>query len=150
VLGRLDSRNWTLSDVERYLSPAKHEYTLGELRAAAERAGFPLDGIRLRRDRAPQRASLVYLHNGRFGHFNVIRPVGHSGTLVQVLDGDKHARVVDFPTLYSRAEWTGLALVPSRPLQGLWHVMLLAGGIVALGFHKRIGTLVKGKLAQRS
>jgi hypothetical protein len=44
----------------------------------------------------------------------VIRPVGHSGKLVQVLDPNRDPEVLDADRLERSRSWTGLALVPRR------------------------------------
>jgi hypothetical protein len=57
----------------------------------------------------------VFLARGRHGHYVVLRPVGHTGKLVQVLDPNEEPVVLDAARLYASPEWTGLALVPARP-----------------------------------
>jgi hypothetical protein len=49
------------------------------------------------------------------GHFIVIRPVGHSGTLVQILDPNRAPYVIEADQLHTLPGWTGIALVPDRP-----------------------------------
>ncbi len=91
-------------------------YSLGELRDASRRSGLDLRGVRfLDRDRRPDRPALVHLRRGDHGHYVVIRPVGHTARLVQILDPPREPRVIDYATLSRSPEWTGFGLIPSRP-----------------------------------
>ena len=47
-------------------------------------------------------------------YFLVIRPIGHTGKLVQVIDSDQPTRVMDKADLIASDQWTGLVLVPRR------------------------------------
>jgi hypothetical protein len=57
---------------------------------------------------------LVFLKLGVHGHYAVIRPVGISGNLLQIIDLTRGPEVVDKKALFSSPEWTGLALVPTE------------------------------------
>jgi hypothetical protein len=84
-----------------------------EIRDASRALGLDLKGARLRPgDRVPDRPILALLHDGPHGHFVVVRPVGHTGRLVQVIDGRRFPAVMDAAVLVSSPEWSGLVLVP--------------------------------------
>jgi hypothetical protein len=59
-------------------------------------------------------AFLVILQKGERGHFVVIRPVGHSRKLIQVIDAASDPIIMDASDPYSSPEWTGLALIRQR------------------------------------
>jgi len=84
-----------------------------ELKRTASRLGLELVG-RLVEDRrtAPTSPWIAYIDDEQHGHYLVVRPVGHTGRLIQVLDGLAPPRVVDAADYFSRPGWTGLVLVP--------------------------------------
>ena len=88
-------------------------YSLSEIRDAADRLGLPLVGARIGDDgRPPDGPSVVLINREeRHGHFVVVRPIGHTGKLVQVLDPVGDPEILDAARLYSSPGWTGLALV---------------------------------------
>ncbi len=86
-----------------------------ELRDAARACGLNLDGIELRpSEKSPRDASIAWLRQGPHGHFVVVRPVGHTGKLVQVIDLSERIEIVDASQLYSSSAWTGLVLMKRR------------------------------------
>lgn len=116
-------------------------YTMRHLRDAASARGLTLVGVKLPSgDRAPDRPALAFLKVAPHGHYVVLRPVGQSGRLVQVIDSAKrHPEVLDADLLYRSPSWTGLALVPRRPN---WPLRLAvaaagAGALFACGLRMR-------------
>jgi hypothetical protein len=118
--------------------------TRASRREAARGWGLPLRGVRL--DLASERLrspALVHLAEPVHGHFVVIRPVGRSGTLVQVLDPNRAPYVMERSELVKLPGWTGLALVPERPVE--WTrvagvALLVAGlGLAAWGWRRGRG-----------
>jgi len=109
-------------------------YSLAQLRIAARACGLVVSGVRLpRNDRAPDRPALVFLEREGHGHFLVIRPVGHSGRLIQVMDSVGAPSVVDAAELHHSPEWTGLALIPARSDWSLRvSALVLAAAILSL------------------
>ena len=65
------------------------------------------------------------------GHFLVIRPVGHTGKLVQIVDSLQSPEVIDKSVLLASPEWTGLALVPGRIS---WTPVLVGGSLGTIVF----------------
>jgi hypothetical protein len=132
TLLQLEGRPTDLRRLESHLPvPTPRGYSMGQLRDAAGFCGLELIGVRLRGGaRAPDRPALAFLKRGPHGHFVVIRPVGHTGKLVQVIDPSGPIDVTDAANLYASREWTGLALIPARPN---WSVRATLLTILILG-----------------
>lgn len=91
-------------------------YSMLELREAARPLGMNLTGVRIvRGGPTPDRPIIALLDKKPDGHFVVVRPVGRTGKLVQVIDPAGQLEVLDASALYASPEWTGLTLMPSRP-----------------------------------
>ncbi len=117
ILCRLEGRPVDLATVAARLSGGSAAgHSLAQIRAAAASCGLRLRGVRLGPGDWPlDRPALIHLDRHASGHFVVIRPIGHTGKLVQVIDGPHRVEVLDFDRLTSSPEWTGRALVPRRP-----------------------------------
>jgi len=113
---RLEGRSTDLATIERLLSVSrKGRFSMSDLRNAALAWGIHLEGVHLpKTDKAPSALALVYLDRRPDGHFVLVRPVGFTGKLVQVIDSVHEPFVMDALSLYASPEWTGLALVPIR------------------------------------
>lgn len=140
TLLRLEGRPLTLSIVENALPPPPAVgYSLADLRAASSKLGLPLIGVKVPLDFYPKRPVLVFLSTPEHGHFVVIRPVGRTKKLIQVLDSRHDPDVLDADDFFRTPGWTGMALVPSRSsstpnlmvgMSGLIiGVMVICGGI---------------------
>lgn len=111
-------------------APRPAGFSMLELQAAARKCGLRLRGVQLGSStRTPDRPLLIYLHRGPHGHFVVIRPVGWSGKLVQIIDPGNGSDVLDLEILAATPEWTGLALSPER---ADWRRVILGGLLAAL------------------
>jgi ABC-type bacteriocin/lantibiotic exporter with double-glycine peptidase domain len=100
----------------RLPAPSPRGYSMAELRDAAHSFGLALTGVKLSGSGgAPDRPALVFLKRDDHGHFLVVRPVGHSGKLIQIIDSTGDPIVLDAVDLYASPQWTGLALMPLRP-----------------------------------
>jgi hypothetical protein len=108
----LDTRIETLN--ESLPSRGPDGYSLVDLRNAARSCGLELMGIRLPHSGVPDRPALVYLERDGHGHFVVVRPVGKSGNLVQVIDSARGTTVIDGIRLANSRTWTGIGLMPVR------------------------------------
>lgn len=88
VLLRLEGVPVTLDRLEATLPRRQPDgYSMAELAAAARSLGLSLEGVRFDRgDRPPDRPAIMFLKDGQGGHFAVLRPVGTTGTMVQVID----------------------------------------------------------------
>jgi len=120
----------SIDALESHLPPRERTgRSMSDLRDTARAFGLTLTGVKLTRsDRAPDRPALVFLRREDHGHFLVVRPVGHSGKLVQIIDATGDPTVIDAANLYASPQWTGLALVPSRTN---WPFRLAVGILVA-------------------
>ena len=117
TLLRLSGRPTELSVLETRLPlPKAAGYSMLELRNAAYACGLSCAGMRVSKsDRQPAAPILAFLTDGTHGHYVVVRPVGHTGKLVQVLNLNRESVVLDAADLYGSPEWTGLALIPDPP-----------------------------------
>ncbi len=115
---RIEGRPVSLAEVARRCGRAEEGgHSLAELGDAAKALGLELRGARLDRASWPiDRPAVAHLSRGPggVGHFVVVRPVGHSGKLVQVIDGEDSVEVLDFDRLAGSRGWSGVALVPLR------------------------------------
>jgi hypothetical protein len=113
----LEGRRTNLDRIESALgalTPDGHSFL--EIRAAARRLGLRLDAVVVRRERLQiSGPTLAFVKSGQHGHFIVVRPVGHTGRLLQILDGYRDPLVVDADRLFASDAWTGLGLVPHKP-----------------------------------
>ncbi len=108
--------NVDMIDLERSLpDPRSDGYSLQELIDCAKANRFSLMGIQLPgTDLAPQKQAIVFMDRKTHGHYIVIRPVGRSNRLVQVLDADGQPTIVDYEILRNKPDWTGIALVEKK------------------------------------
>ena len=135
TLLRLESIAASLQEVEAQLPrPQPQGYSFKQLREAASRLGLNLHAVQLPKDsKSPDQPTLMYFSEPPMGHFTVVRPLGHSGHLVQVLDPFRNPDVCDYSELSSSPHWTGLALVPSRSRPWLRALGGVGLGIGAVG-----------------
>jgi len=117
--------------------------SMKDLRDGAARLGLALDGVRWPRGGSiPDRPVIAFLDRKPHGHFIAVRPVGHSGKLVQVFDGEAPPEVIDASRLTALNEWTGLILTSHR---SNWSARLAGGAMgliliaypIAKGFRSR-------------
>lgn len=94
---RLENVGIELSRIEAHL-PARSagEHSMKDVLNAAKALGIKLKGVTLRKEvKAIDQTMIVFLKRGEHGHFLVIRPVGHTGKLVQVIDSAEPPDVID-------------------------------------------------------
>jgi hypothetical protein len=105
-----------------------------QLQRVAAANGVKLVGVHLApRGGGIDRTTIVYLRYGPHGHYAVVRPVGQSGKLLQVLDPSGSPRIIDRERLFAAPEWTGLALVLVRPNWPARIAWAIGGGTFASG-----------------
>jgi hypothetical protein len=116
TLLRMEGKPVNLSEVLLGLpSSNAKENSLIELRDASLRFSLNLEAMQLPPNRElPEQPLIALMSNGETGHFVIVRRVGFSGKLVQVLDSSRETRVVDAEKLMKSPEWTGYVLVPAR------------------------------------
>ena len=107
---------------------------MAELKAAAKLLGLDLEGVRFdKRDTALDRPVIAFLKDAKGGHFAILRPVGTTGTMVQVIDPPHAPWITDYERLFASKPWMGRILVPSDP----WIVqnaapLIATGGLLLL------------------
>jgi hypothetical protein len=114
ILFRLEGFSRTLDEAGKQIDAAPEGHSMAELRDIARTHGLYLDGVRIGKTVPRDRPSLVYIRRGNHGHYLIVRPVGHTGRLVQTIDGADLPEVVEASELCASPGWTGLALVPRR------------------------------------
>jgi ABC-type bacteriocin/lantibiotic exporter with double-glycine peptidase domain len=100
----------------------RHEagYSLAELAQASQALGLTLDGVQVDSGNIPLTRPAIGYFRGPFGgHYAVLRPVGVTGTMVQVIDPPNVPRVMDYQRLLSDNSWTGRLLTP-RDRRAWW------------------------------
>jgi predicted double-glycine peptidase len=138
-LSRLVGQPIGLEQIRSHLpTDRRGNFSMEELSRSALACGLRLRGVLLAKNegRAIDRPMLVFLNRGEHGHFLVVRPLGTSGKLVQVVDSANPPRVMDKSALLAAKSWTGLALI--RDDSSPWVV----GGRVAACCTLAIGILI--------
>ncbi len=132
TLLRLEGVHTTLDQVNARLA-ARPAHSLVELRQAARDLGLELRGVRIDPKAWPlDRPALVRLDRGGIGHFVVVRPIGHTGELAQVIDVVDGVRVEDARRFFASKEWTGVALIPARMFDDRKvRAAMIAGPVIA-------------------
>ena len=137
ILLRLEGHAVTLERLASVMPPQQPGgYSMAELSEAARLFGLRVDGVRFARgDRALKRPAIAFLKYGKDGHFAVLRPVGNTGTMVQVIDPPSVPRILDYDRVFSGKSWTGRVLVARDTWSIISMVPLIAtvAGSVLLG-----------------
>ncbi|GAC1475713.1 MAG: hypothetical protein NVSMB9_28700 [Isosphaeraceae bacterium] len=113
VLLRLEGRPVTLDRLLAPLPPRRADgYSMAELSAASGSLGLSLEGVRFARgDKALDRPAIAFLKDVKGGHFAVLRPVGTTGTMVQVIDPPHAPWIADYEQVLGAKPWMGRILV---------------------------------------
>lgn len=131
TLFHLEGQRVGLRDLEAALPAPPHSgFSMKQLRDAARSLGVHLAAVHLPKTGPWDRPALVFTRRGPHGHFLVVRPIGHTGKMVQLIDSLGDPDVLDISDIVKSPEWTGLALIPSRatwPARIGW--ALLSGAI---------------------
>jgi Peptidase C39 family len=117
ILLRLEGRRVTLDRLESALPPRHPDgYSMAELAAASGSLDLPLDGVQFGRGAKPlDRPAIAFVQDARGGHFSVLRPVGTTGTMVQLIDPPHPPWIGDYDRLFAGSSWTGRILLPKDP-----------------------------------
>ena len=119
ILLRLEGRHVDLDRMESALPPRHPRgYSMADLAAASRSLGGRMEGVRFscgREDMPLTRPAIAFVNGARGGHFAVLRPVGATGTMVQVIDPPGAPRITDYDRILSSKAWTGRVLVPRDP-----------------------------------
>jgi ABC-type bacteriocin/lantibiotic exporter with double-glycine peptidase domain len=131
LLLRLEGRDISYRQVDAALPPANPlGYSMAELRDTAKKLGCEIEGVQQSRKSAPlHRPAIAFFKDAGSGHFAVLRPVGTTGTMVQILDPPRAPQIVDFDRLIHERSWTGrLLLRTEEPFQRL--IWALVGFVI--------------------
>lgn len=145
VLLHLEGLPVPLDHVKSVLPPRHPDgYSMAELAAAAEALGLGLEGMRFAEgDKAPARPVIAFLRDARGGHFAVLRPVGTTGTMVQVIDPPSAPWITDYDRVFSVRQWPGRVLVARDPwfVRKIAPLMIVTAGlaVIAYALRHRVG-----------
>lgn len=134
VLVKLMDRDATYEAVLQALPPRHPDgYSMMELQTAASKLGLGLSGARLDHGDRLAGPAIAFVKSGREGHFVVLRPVGTTGRMVQVIDPPDAPEALDLDRLIDSPEWTGRLLIgESRTWRWvLWIGSICAGAVLA-------------------
>lgn len=138
VLLKLEGRPVTLDRMESLLPPRHPEgYSMAELSTVSAAFGLNLDGVRfVKGDKALARPAIAFLKDAKGGHFAVLRPVGTTGTMVQVIDPPHAPWIADYDRVMRTRGWTGRVLTPHAPWLSRYLVplFLAPAGLATLAF----------------
>ena len=117
VLLHLEGRPISFDRLESALPPRRPDgYSMTELAGAAWSLGLPLDGVKfMKGDKPLGRPAIAFFQNARGGHFAVLRPVGTTGTMVQVIDPPHVPLITDYDRILGSKGWTGRILLSGPP-----------------------------------
>ena len=141
MLLRLAGHEVALDEVKQALPP-RHGvgYSLAELQSAASKFGLSLNGIRLDKSDLPLvQPAIAFLYSAGEGHFILMRPVGTTGKVVQVIDPPFAPAIMDYEKLLASRSWTGRMLIRQTTAEWffswIWvtipFLLLLAGANLA-------------------
>ena len=134
VLLQLEGRPVTLDRLQAAL-PARHPdgYSMAELAAASQSLGLRLEGVKFGGgDKPLEHPSIVFLQDGKAGHFAVLRPVGSTGKMVQVIDPPSAPWIGDYARVLSTKPWTGRILTPRNNTRRWGTVVAATAGVALL------------------
>jgi len=149
LLLQIEGRGVGIADLQRALPPRDPQgFSIAELARAAKSLGLRLDAVALgAKSPPPDRAAIAFFQDGGGGHFAVVRPVGVTGSLVQVIDPPREPEVVDYDRLAAARGWTGCLLIPQDrwPARSLVAVASAVGGVTVV----TAALLRRGRAARR-
>ena len=125
-----------LDEIRAHLPAARRgNFSMEELSRSALACGLRLQGVLLAKgeERAIDRPMLVFLNRGEHGHFVVVRPLGTTGKLAQVIDSANPPSVVDKSNLLDAKSWTGLTLIVDESSPWIVAVRFVAWTGLAFG-----------------
>jgi len=143
VLLKLEGIQVSIDRLDAALPPRRPDgYSMAELATAARECGLRLEGMRFTKTDEPlKRPAIALLEDSRGGHFLVLRPVGSTGTMVQVIDPPHAPWIIDYDRLLAGPKWTGRILIP----RSTWKVrqaapwLSAAAGVVLFAVGMRRG-----------
>ena len=153
LLLRLEGRPVTLDSLLSVLTSHDPQgYSMAELIVAARSLGVELEGVEFGKGNgALNRPAIAFFKDAKGGHYAVLRPVGTTGTMVQVIDPPRVPWIVDYDRVFSAKPWTSRILIR----RDAWIVrnktpLLMAtvgSSLLLLGFARR--RMLQAKIAKR-
>jgi Peptidase C39 family len=130
ILLNLEGRAVALERLVSALPPRRPDgYSMAELAAASQSLGLHLDGVRFAKgDEALDRPAIAFFKDARGGHFAVLRPVGTTGTMAQVIDPPHVPWITDYDRLLVTRPWMGRILLPREPWTRRYALPLILAG----------------------
>lgn len=115
VLLRLERQSVPMERLVAALpKPNVNGFSMAELASASGALGLSLEGLDLASyGRRPDRPIIIFLKRKGLGHFAVLRPVGTTGKMVQLIDPPYPPQVLDYDRLTEMENWTNFALIAS-------------------------------------
>lgn len=102
-------------------------YSMQDLCVTGNKLGLDLAGVKITDDAFVfEEPSIVLLKGGKNGYYVVVRPIGRSGKLIQIIDPAGSIEVVEWRALRKSSYWTGLALMPRRAIRFQTRVIMIA------------------------
>ncbi len=117
LLLRLEGRSPSFDELLGTL-PTTHPdgLSMAELMDASGLFGLKLDGVQFPKGGGVlDRPMIAFFQGPKNGHFAVIRPVGTTRKMVQVIDPPNPPWIGDLDRLPSNKAWTGRVLIPRKP-----------------------------------
>lgn len=130
---RFLGKNVTLAEVHAALPPPSSEgHSIAEIQQGAAKLGVTLRCYQKYHVREPAIAFLRFSHSG---HFVVLRPIGDSGTLIQMVDPIGEAFTTNWSTVTKYEGWTGVALVRYNPTWDWLAWFAVASPFLLVGYY---------------
>lgn len=143
ALGAVEGRPIDYDRIAARLPRRRQGHSMKELRDVARSFGLKLEGRYIGKDAGLiDRPMLAFIKDkgAKIEHFLVVRPVGHTSKLVQVIDSIEPPRVMERAELVASYQWTGVVLAPTRTdwaVVGGSGLLALAGLLGLLGLITR-------------
>jgi Peptidase C39 family len=117
ILLHLEGRPVAFDRLKSALPPWHPDgYSMAELSRVSRSLGLDLEGVRFAKgDKALVRPAIAFIKDVKGGHFMVLRPLGTTGTMVQVIDPPNVPWITDYERLLVSRPWTGRILLPRDP-----------------------------------
>lgn len=138
ALGAVEGREIDFDKLAARLPQRREGHSMKELRDVARSFGLKLEGLYVGKHASLiDRPMLAFIKDkgAKIEHFLVVRPVGHTGSLVQLIDSNGPPRVIEKVDLVSSYQWTGVVLAPTRTNWAIveWSGLLAASAMLSLG-----------------
>ena len=144
ILLKLTGHEADLNAITRSLPPRDSAgYSLSELQTAASKFGLRLNGVRFDKRNSPlSQPAIAYIMTLGEGHFIILKPVGVTGKMVQIIDPPSAPVITDYDQLLAARSWTGRLLIPRSKtdylLSWLWTALPFIFFLLSVNVLRRI------------